>query len=117
MNPEEQAALQKIKALVANHPVVIFMKGTLDEPKCGFSMTAAEILKSLAVPIMAVDVLEDPEIRKAAKKYADWPTFPQVYVDGELVGGCDITLELQANGELEKMVKGVADKWPADTAE
>jgi len=67
MNPEEQAALQKIESLVANHPVVIFMKGTLDEPKCGFSMTAAEILKSLSVPIMAVDVLEDPEIRKAAK--------------------------------------------------
>ena len=105
MNPEEQTALQKIEALVANHPVVIFMKGTLDEPKCGFSMTAAEILKSLAVPIMAVDVLEDPEIRKAAKKYAEWPTFPQVFIGGEFIGGADIVQELYSKGELQQIMK------------
>ena len=105
MNPEEQAALQKIESLVANHPVVIFMKGTLDEPKCGFSMTAAEILKSLSVPIMAVDVLEDPEIRKAAKKYADWPTFPQVFIGGKFVGGADIVQELHSKGELEQIIR------------
>ncbi|MDY7018039.1 MAG: Grx4 family monothiol glutaredoxin [Nitrospirota bacterium] len=105
MNPEEQATLQKIEALVASYPVVIFMKGTLDEPKCGFSMTAAEILKSLAVPIMAVDVLEDPEIRKAVKKYADWPTFPQVFIGGKFVGGADIVQELHSKGELQQIIR------------
>jgi monothiol glutaredoxin len=105
MNPVEQTALQKIEALVANHPVVLFMKGTLKEPKCGFSMAAAEILKSLAVPIMAVDVLEDPEIRKAAKEYAEWPTFPQVYVGGEFIGGADIVQELHDKGELQQIVR------------
>lgn len=109
--------LDRIREQVETNPVIIYMKGTPQFPQCGFSARAVEALKSCGERFAYVNVLADPEIFQNLPRFADWPTFPQVYVDGELVGGCDITLELQANGELEKMVKGVADKWPADTAE
>jgi monothiol glutaredoxin len=102
--------LERIDQQVKNNAVVIFMKGTPQFPMCGFSMRAAAALQECAVPFAFVNVLQDPEIFENLPRYADWPTFPQVYVDGELIGGCDITLELHANGELKAMMEGAAAK-------
>ena len=105
--------LDRIKSQVEENPVIIYMKGTPQFPQCGFSARAAEALKSCGERFAYVNVLADPEIFENLPRFADWPTFPQVYVDAELIGGCDITLEMQASGDLEKAVKAVADKWPA----
>ena len=94
--------LERIKQQVETHPVIIYMKGTPQLPQCGFSSRTAEALKSLGIEFAYVNVLADPEIFQNLPRFADWPTFPQVYVDGELIGGCDITLEMHASGELKK---------------
>lgn len=106
--------LDRIKQAVDSNPVILFMKGTPQFPQCGFSARAAEALKSCGERFAYVNVLADPEIFENLPRFADWPTFPQLYIDGELVGGCDITLEMQANGDLKKMVTDVASKWPAE---
>jgi len=98
-------APERIDQQVKNNPVVIFMKGTPQFPMCGFSMRAAKALSECGVPFTHVNVLQDPEIFENLPRYADWPTFPQIYVDGELIGGCDITLELHASGELKTMLE------------
>ena len=103
-------ALERIKEQVENNPVVIYMKGTPDAPRCGFSHRASQALISTGLPFAYVNVLEDPEIFDNLPRYADWPTFPQIYIGGELVGGCDITLELQQNGELQKLVSEAVAK-------
>ncbi|MFT4607871.1 MAG: monothiol glutaredoxin [Urechidicola sp.] len=95
--------LERIKQQVEAHPVLIYMKGTPQLPQCGFSSRTVEALKSLEVEFAYVNVLSDPDIFQNLPRYADWPTFPQVYVDGELIGGCDITLEMHASGDLQKM--------------
>jgi monothiol glutaredoxin len=97
--------LDRIREQVESHPVVIYMKGTPQFPQCGFSARAAEALKSCGENFAYVNVLSDPEIFENLPRFANWPTFPQVYINGELIGGCDITLELKASGELDKMVK------------
>lgn len=97
--------LERIDHKVKNNPVVIFMKGTPQFPMCGFSMRASAALTECGVPFEHVNVLEDPEIFENLPRYADWPTFPQVFVEGELIGGCDITLELHASGELKSMME------------
>jgi monothiol glutaredoxin len=97
-------ALERIKQQVEGHPVVIFMKGTPQFPMCGFSSRAVEALKQCGQEFAYVNVIADQEIMQALPQYANWPTFPQVYVDGELVGGCDITLEMFQSGELKKMI-------------
>ncbi len=102
--------LERIDEQVKGNPVVIYMKGTPQFPMCGFSMRAAAALQECGVPFAYVNVLQDPEIFENLPRYADWPTFPQVYIDGELVGGCDITLELHANGELKSMMEKAAEK-------
>ncbi len=102
--------LERIGDQVKSNPVVIYMKGTPQFPQCGFSMRAAAALQESGVPFAYVNVLQDPEIFENLPRYADWPTFPQIYIDGELVGGCDITLELQANGELKSMMERAAAK-------
>ncbi|MCH8105760.1 MAG: Grx4 family monothiol glutaredoxin [Proteobacteria bacterium] len=102
--------LERIKQQVDTHPVIIYMKGTPQLPQCGFSSRTIEALKSMEVEFAFVNVLSDPEIFQNLPRYADWPTFPQVYVDGELIGGCDITLEMHASGDLEKMVKKAIEK-------
>jgi len=102
--------LERIKQQVDAHPVLIYMKGTPQLPQCGFSSRTVEALKSLEVEFAFINVLSDPEIFQNLPRFADWPTFPQVYVDGELIGGCDITLEMQASGELGKMVKSAIEK-------
>lgn len=97
---------ERIQKMVTDNTVFLFMKGTPDFPQCGFSMRAAAIVKALEVPFDSFDVLSDPEIRQGIKAYSNWPTIPQLYVNGELVGGSDILMEMWENGELEKLVKG-----------
>ena len=97
--------LERIREQVESNPVIIYMKGTPQMPQCGFSMRAAEALKQCGQEFAYVNVLMDPEIFQNLPRFADWPTFPQIYVNGELVGGCDITLELAEKGELQEMVK------------
>ena len=104
------------KNLIENHiksnDVCLFMKGTPDEPQCGFSMAVINILKILEVKFIGVNVLEEQSIREGIKIYSDWPTIPQLYIKKEFVGGCDIVKEMYENGELKKIldVKGVNHK-------
>ena len=102
--------LDRIKEQVESNPIVIYMKGTPQLPQCGFSSRTAEALKSLNLEFAYVNVLTDPEIFQNLPRYADWPTFPQVYIDGELIGGCDITLEMKDSGDLEKMAQQAVAK-------
>ena len=106
----EQDVRDWIGKQVASNDVVLFMKGNRQFPQCGFSSRTAEALKSLGIEFAYVNVLADPEIFQNLPRYADWPTFPQVYVDGELIGGCDITLEMHESGELEKVARAAVDK-------
>jgi monothiol glutaredoxin len=103
--------IERIREQGEGNPIIIYMKGTPQFPQCGFSARAVEALKSCGEKFAYVNVLADPEIFENLPRYANWPTFPQVYIDGELVGGCDITLELKANGELDTMVKAAAQRW------
>lgn len=97
--------LERIDQQVKGNPIIIFMKGTPQFPMCGFSSRAAAALQACGLPFAHVNVLADQEIFENLPRYADWPTFPQVYVGGELIGGCDITLEMQARGELKPMLE------------
>jgi monothiol glutaredoxin len=94
----------RIQQIVSDHPIVLFMKGTPQFPMCGFSARAAEILQACDVRFHSVNVLADPEIRAQLPRYSDWPTFPQLFINGELIGGCDIAVELHQQGELQRMV-------------
>ena len=105
--------LERIKQIVESNPVVIFMKGTPQLPQCGFSMRAAQALQACGEEFAYVNVLADQEVYENLPKFANWPTFPQIYINGELIGGCDITLELYQKGELEKMVKQAVGKGDA----
>ncbi|MDX1654364.1 MAG: Grx4 family monothiol glutaredoxin [Candidatus Competibacteraceae bacterium] len=102
--------LERIRQQVENNPVVIYMKGTPHFPMCGFSSRAAQALAATEVPFAYVNILEDPEIFQNLPRFADWPTFPQVYIDGELIGGCDITLEMYQSGELKKAMEEAVAK-------
>ena len=99
---------QRISDIVHSNDVVLFMKGTPLFPQCGFSSRAIAILDHLEVPYETVDVLADQEIRQGIKAYSDWPTIPQLYVDGEFLGGSDIMMEMFENGELKTMVTAAA---------
>lgn len=101
-------ALERIKQQVENNPIVLYMKGTPQMPMCGFSSRAAQALQNCGVEFAYVNVLADPEVFENLPRFANWPTFPQLYINGELVGGCDITLELYEKGELQKMVEEAA---------
>ena len=95
----------KIREQVKGHRVVLYMKGTPQFPQCGFSATATEILKRCGVSdFYSVNVLEDADIRQGIKEYANWPTIPQLYVNGEFVGGCDIMREMYSSGELKTLL-------------
>ena len=100
--------LVEIKQVIAENPVVLFMKGTPDLPQCGFSMKTAEALRACNVEFTYVDVLSAPEIRAKLPAYSNWPTFPQLFIRGELIGGCDIVVDLYQKGELQKMLSGKA---------
>lgn len=102
-------ALEIIKNEVESNPVILYMKGTPDFPQCGFSARAAEAIKACGVEFKSVNVFDDEEIyRQGVKLYSNWPTIPQLYVNGELVGGSDIIIDLFQSGELEKMLKEAA---------
>ena len=93
---------------VTENPVVLFMKGVPEEPRCGFSGVVVQILDHLGADFVGVDVLQNDAIREGIKTYSDWPTIPQLYVKGEFVGGCDIMKEMYQTGELQQMLEGIA---------
>jgi len=104
--------LQQIDEIVKNNPIVIFMKGTPQFPMCGYSSRAAEAIKACGVEFAYVNVLSDMEIFNNLPRYQDWPTFPQIYVNGELIGGSDITVELFQSGELKPMLEAAEKRTP-----
>jgi len=97
--------IDKIKLQISQNPVLLYMKGTTEFPQCGFSAKVVNILKSLKVKFAYVNILENPDIRAELPHYANWPTFPQLYIKEELVGGCDIVSELYENGELQELLE------------
>jgi monothiol glutaredoxin len=99
--------LERIQAEIESHPIVLFMKGTPQFPMCGFSSRTVQALRAAGADPAAlhtVNVLEEPEIRANLPRYSNWPTFPQLFIHGELIGGCDITMELHESGELARMI-------------
>ena len=94
-----------IAKAVSEHPVVLFMKGAPEQPRCGFSAAVVQILDQLGVEYAGVDVLQSEALREGIKSYSDWPTIPQLYVKGEFVGGCDIVREMYAAGELQELLE------------
>ena len=104
----DQDCIKKIERQISHNPVLLYMKGTPDFPMCGFSSQVVRILDELNTYYAYVNILENPDIRATLPIYAKWPTFPQLYVKGTLVGGCDIVCELHANGELQPLLSAVA---------
>ena len=96
---------EKIKKLINDNDVCLFMKGTPDSPQCGFSMAVSNVLKHLKVNFNGINVLEDENLRQGIKEFSDWPTIPQLYVKGEFDGGCDIVKEMFEKGELSSLLK------------
>ena len=96
---------ERITKELASSPVVLFMKGTPDFPQCGFSAQTAGALRKLGVNFHSVNIFEDAEMREALKQYSNWPTYPQLYLNGELLGGCDIAMEMYRNGELKEALE------------
>lgn len=94
----------RIEEILGSHKIVLFMKGTKNFPQCGFSAAVVEVLNRLDADFHAVNVLADPELRQGMKEYANWPTFPQLYVEGRLVGGCDIVRDMYESGELAPVI-------------
>ncbi len=107
---EKQIALEKIRKTVTENPVVLYMKGTPQFPQCGFSGRAAQVLKACNVEYVAVNVLEDKGAYDYLKFYADFPTFPQLYIKGELIGGSDIMMAMYEQGELQKLIANAVAK-------
>ena len=101
----DDALKTRIEGILAEKPIVVFMKGTKSFPQCGFSATVVEVMKRLDADFKDVNILADAELRSGMKEFSNWPTFPQVYIKGKLVGGCDIVRDMYTNGELEPLVK------------
>jgi monothiol glutaredoxin len=95
---------ERIEEQLSSHDVLLYMKGTPDFPQCGFSGQAVAALNAIGKPYAFVNIFEDPDIREGLKEYSNWPTFPQLYVKGELIGGCDIMVEMFRSGELKTMI-------------
>jgi monothiol glutaredoxin len=104
-----------IQEAISENPVILFMKGTPDQPMCGFSARTVAVLQSLGKPFAAVNVLPDPRIRQELSALSNWPTIPQLFVDGELIGGCDIVTEMYQSGELQQALG--LDSAPAPAEE
>ena len=105
--------METIKNQVESNDIILYMKGSPDAPQCGFSMRTAQAVMACGQRFAFVDVLSNPEIREHLPKYANWPTFPQLWVKGELVGGCDIVTEMYDNGELKPMLDAAAPEQEA----
>lgn len=103
------SVIERIKDQLENNPVVLYMKGTPDFPQCGFSGQTVQVLAACNAKYMAVNIFEDAELREALKEYSHWPTYPQLYINGELVGGCDIITDLYQKGELAAMLPTTAE--------
>jgi monothiol glutaredoxin len=101
MRPE---VIAKIKDQLADHKILLYMKGTPSQPQCGFSAQAVKALNACKAQFSSVDILEDPELRETLKEFSKWPTYPQLYINGELIGGCDIMLTLLQSGELQQLI-------------
>ena len=106
--------LQRIDEMVKGHSVMLFMKGTPQFPQCGFSSRVAQAMQDINQPFAWCNVLVDQPVRAELPQYQDWPTFPQLYLDGELVCGCDITMDLYESGDLKTMVEQAAKNFPED---
>ena len=102
----------KIKQLVEQNEVLLFMKGSPKFPQCGFSAQTVQVLKACNANFMYINIFDDPEVREALKAYSNWPTYPQLYIKGELVGGCDIIMDLHSKGELQGLL---AAAMPAES--
>ena len=109
MADDIQCTIDKIKQQISENSILLYMKGNPQQPMCGFSARAVQCIESCGVGFGFVDVLTNPDIRQVLPQYANWPTFPQLYVKGELVGGSDIIAEMYAAGELEPLLQGAAD--------
>jgi monothiol glutaredoxin len=99
---------ERIQSLVKDNQILLFMKGDREFPQCGFSMRAVNVVNSFGREYKTINVLEDPEIRQGIKSFSNWPTIPQLYLNGQFVGGSDIMIELYHSGELQKLVDGLA---------
>ncbi len=97
--------LEEIKAQVEENPILLYMKGSPDAPQCGFSSQASQVLMACGERFAYIDILANPEFRANLPEFSEWPTFPQLFINGELVGGCDIITEMYQSGELEPMIK------------
>ena len=103
-----------IKGQIQGNPILLYMKGSPDAPQCGFSAQSVQCLVACGERFAYVDILNNPEIRQTLPGYANWPTFPQLYIDGELIGGCDIITVMYDSGELEPLVKQASQPGEAD---
>ena len=115
MSDETNPLRDQIQAVIDENDVILFMKGTPDQPMCGFSARTVAILQSVGRPFAAVDILPDPRIRQELSTVSKWPTIPQLFIDGEFVGGCDIVTEMYESGELQQAL-GLDTATPTDTA-
>lgn len=106
----------RIKEQLASYPILLYMKGTPDFPQCGFSARTVATLRAVSAKFAYVNIFEDPEVREGLKSYSNWPTFPQLYVNGDLIGGCDITVELYESGELKEIVEQAGSAQTAGSA-
>ena len=100
---------QEIKEQISSNPILLYMKGSPDSPQCGFSSKATQLLISCGKPFSFVDILSNPEIRETLPIVSNWPTFPQLYVKGELIGGSDIMFEMYQSGEMQELIDSVED--------
>ncbi len=98
------SVIERIKDQLESNSVILYMKGTPDFPQCGFSGQTVQVLEAVQAKYTAVNIFEDPELREALKEYSSWPTYPQLYIGGQLVGGCDIVIDLYKKGELVELL-------------
>lgn len=96
---------QKIQKLINSNPILLFMKGTPEQPRCGFSLRVVDVLQELGVKFKSFDILTDETIRQGVKEFANWPTYPQLWVKGKLIGGCDLVVEMYQNGTLTEVLQ------------
>lgn len=110
MDNDDLSIFKKIDDLIKNNEIILFMKGTTDAPRCGFSAKVVNILNILKTKFTAVDVLEDEDMRQGIKQYSDWPTIPQLYIRGEFIGGCDIVSTMYERGEMQSAIDNTNNK-------